>query len=1064
MAQSGTVTFVFTDIVNSTARLTNVGDEAGQHIFRAHHKLMSDAVNSCGGEELQWLGDGLLAAFGSVADAVKCAVTMQQATCRPLGGVRLEIRVGLHTGEAVRRENGYFGTPLVVARRLCDKADAGQILCSHLTMALLASRQTFSFRALGQFSLKGIQTPLEVCEVIYQRNDPALLLKRTPFVGRSAQLERLLATLDRTIKGQGSIAMLLGEAGIGKTRLIEEFVDLAQNQGAQVLRGNCYAGDWHAPYGPFVEILMAFAKRAGAEQLEPLVGGTAGTLLRIAPGLGALLKATVEPRGLDVDEERHRMLDAVGRLLLAACQSAPLLIVLDDLHWADSGTAAMINHLGRLVDSNPILLLGGYRDSEIPREHPLAPVLASLRRLPSYESISLKGLTTVDIREMLDTIGAEAAPEPLVHAVGSETDGNPFFIRELLLYLRESGKILSEGQSWLSRFSVEELGIPDGIRELVDQRLARLSDEANRLVAVASAFKGACVFSVAAAVASLDEDAALRALDEAISAQVLRTAADPESLEFTHAIIRHALYSGLNAARRTRLHRKIAETMEGAWGEHAAEHAADVAYHFWRAGSAGGTARGVEYAIAAADNAESAYAYDEVVAFLRIALELLPPSDPRRTGVSARLGIALIWTAERHEAAKVILEAGELIAKGEGNTAAVDYLEVAASAMFGAGLRREPWELAKAALRMIGDRRDVVWASLRELDLMREEAEDATNPGIRTDTPGQRELRSFLRSFPREQIMTRDLPPPYENRDEIIRDPHATPVALLFLAADCRRSLPLWRSSAAEAERQGRIARAARHWANVMTCQVALGEFTEARAACDRALALTARAAGLPSRFINMDLMGARHDLRIALDEGWQDAFQDGTSELFFEPKPEQNWAFAITSSNGAYLATRINMPDAAIQLLGMLPAALERGAPWEHSYSAVACDAAAVLWYANRTDFIEVIERCIREKVLTADFRWPMRDARLAIGRLCALRKEYEEAALWFERARCVLAREGMRPLSAITYYDEALMYVHRGDAKDRARALLGVASEQFHALSMTGWIVRCEEAISSL
>ena len=679
------------------------------------------------------------------------------------------------------------------------------------------------------------------------------------------------------------------------------------------------------------------------------------------------------------------MLDAVGQFLVAASERAPLVLVLDDLHWADTGTAAMISHLGRLTDSHRIFLLGAYRDSEIDRRHPLGPVLASLRRLADFESVVLEGLTTSDIQEMLTTIGAEGAPEALVQAVGSETNGNPFFIREVLLYLRESGKILSEGQSWLAKFSLEELDIPQGIKELVEQRLERLSNDANRLLVVASAFKEACVFSVAATVADLDEDAALNALDEAISAQLLHPTADPETFEFTHAIIRHTLYSGLNPARRIRLHRKIAETMEGTWGERAAEHAADVAYHFWRAGTAAGNTRGVEYAIAAADNAEAAYAYDEVVAFLRIALELLPESDQRRRAVTTRLGTALIWTAERDQAAKVVLEAGELIAKAEGDTAAVDYLEAAASAMYGAGLRRDPWEIAKVALGMIGDRRDVVWASLRDLDLMREEAEDGTNPGIRTDTAGQRELRSFLRTIPREQIATRDLPPSYQNREEVIQDPLATPVALLFLAADCRRCLPLWRSAAARAEQQGRIARAARLWADAMACHVALGEFAEARAACDRSLALTARAVGLGSHFVNMDLMGARHDLRIALDEGWQDAFQDGTSELFFEPKPEQNWAFAMTCSNGAYLAARTNIPDTAIQLLGMLPRALERGAPWEASYSAIACDAAAVLWYTNHTDFIDD-NRTLHPGEGSGD-RFSMAHARRAAGARSAVR-----------------------------------------------------------------------------
>jgi class 3 adenylate cyclase/tetratricopeptide (TPR) repeat protein len=1065
MAQSNTVTLLFTDIVNSTVHLTSAGDEAGEHVFRAHHKLMSDAIKVSGGEELQWLGDGLLAAFGSAADAVRCAIAMQQATSRPLAGVRMEIRIGIHAGEVLRREGGYFGTALVIARRLCDRGDAGQILCSSLITALLTSRQTFSFRELGDFDLKGISTPVAVCEVAYLRHDPAALLKRMPFVGRTDQLDRLTTKLEDAIKGRGSVAMLVGEAGIGKTRTIEEFVDQAHHRGAQVLRGNCYAGEWHAPYCPFAEILMAFASREGAEQLRAMVGaGTAASLLRIAPGLGGLLETTAEARGLDVDEERHRMLDAVGRFLVAASARAPLVLVLDDLHWADTGTAAMIGHLARLTASHQILLLGAYRDSEIDRRHPLEPVLASLRRLPDFASIGLQGLSTGNIQEMLDTIGAEVAPEPLVQAVGSETSGNPFFIREVLLYLRENGKILSEGGSWLSKFSVEELQIPEGIKELVAQRMGRLSNEANQMLVAASAFKGACVFSVAATVAGLDEATALNALDEAINAQVLRPTADPENFEFTHAIIRHTLYLSLNPRRRVRLHRKIAEAMEGTWGERAAEHAADVAYHFWRADTAGGTARGVEYAIAAADNAEAAYAYDEVVAFLRIALELLPESDQRRTPVAARLGTALIWSAERDQAAKVVIEAGERIATAEGNVAAVDYLEGATSAMFSAGLRREPWEIAKVALAMIGDRRDVVWASLRDLDLMREEAEDATNPGIRTDTPGQRELRTLLRAIPPEQIATRDLPPSYHNRDEVMHDRSATPVALLFLAADCRGSLPLWRSDAAKAEQQGRAARAARRWANVMTCHVALGEFTEARAACDRALALTARAVGLGSRFINMDLMGARHDLRIALDEGWQNAFEDGTSELFFEPKPEQNWAFAMTCSNGAYLGARTNLPDTAIQLLGMLPRALERGAPWEASYSPVSCDAAAVLWYTGRTDFIEVIESSIREKVLASDFRWPMRDARLALGRLCALRNQYEEAAVWFERARQILDEAGARPLRAIVDYDEAVMFIRREDAKARARELLHAATQQFRTLSMNGWIARAEETMARL
>ena len=1065
MKQSGTVTLLITNIVNSTRILSRTGDEPGQQAFRIHHKLLSNAVSTCGGEELEWLGDGMVASFTSAADAVRCAIQMQQATSRPVAGTRIEIRIGMHVGEVLRGDSGYSGTALVTAHALCNQAEPGQILCSRLIANLLSSRGAFKFRELGPRQVKGVANPIPLQEVIYERSDSTALLKRTPFVGRSKEVSRLQAHLENAAKGRGGVVTLAGEAGIGKTRIIEEFADVARDRGAQVLRGACYGDEWHAPYGPFAEILTSYARKDGGHRLKAIAGTLAPPLVRIAPGLRSYLEIAEEPHAADKDEERTRMVDAMLQFLIGVSRDAPLVVVLDDLHWADRGTAGMLHQVARMVERNPILLVIAYRQSEIDPKHPLATVLASLKRLPFFESLSLQGLTSGAVRELLEIVGGENVPEALVQAVGNETEGNPFFIRELLLYLRESSKLPQDEKGWLARFNIEKLAIPESIKQLIDQRLARLSDEANRLLAVGSAFKGACVFSVAATVAGLDEGSALSAVDEAIAAHILRPGRDAENLEFTHALIRHTLYSSLNPARRVRLHQKIAETMEGTWGERTAEHAADVAYQFWLSRAPSRTDRGAEYAIAAANNAEVAYAYDEVVAFLRIALELTPQGDHRRTGILARLGTSLVWTTEREESSKVVLEAAGLISRSEGNSAAADYLETAAVAMFNAGLRRLSWEIAKTGLGLIENRRDVVWASLRELDLMREEAGDPNNPGIRADTPGQRELRTFLRSLPKEQIGSRDLPNPYESREEIIRDPAATPPVLLFLAADCRRSLPTWRTAAASAEQQGRIARAARYWADIMTCHVTLGEFVEARAAGDRSLALTARAAGL-SKFVNMDLMGSRHDLRIALDEGWQGAFEDGTSELFFDPSPEHNWAFAMTCSNGAYLAVRSNNPDVAIQVMSILPAALERGAPWEPTYTAVACDAAAVLWYLNRTDLIDVVERSLRDKVLVSDFRWPMRDARLSLGRLCALRGHYDPAAEWFDRARSVLDEAGHKPLRAIVDYDHGIMYQRRGEAGDsaHAREFLEIAAEQFRSLSMSGWILRVEETLSGL
>jgi class 3 adenylate cyclase len=610
--QSGTATLLFTDLVDSTDHLQRAGDESGQRLFQAHHKLISNAITSTGGKELEWLGDGALAMFSSSADAVRCAISIEQTARRPVAGARLEIRIGIHLGEVLRRDGGYFGTPIVIARRLCDRAESGQILCSRMIADLLAARQTFNFRDLGQMQLKAIAAPMPVCEVLYERNDLAAMLNRTPFVGRAEQLQRLSAKLEQVRNGQGSIVMLRGDPGIGKTRTLEEFSELAKEHGAVTVRGACYDGEWQAPYGPFAEAIGEYLRLAPAE-LGEVVGRHAGILARIVPALSEAFPHAAIPVGLDKEEERFRVFDSMAQVLIGISKHAPLILILDDLHWAERGTVAMLNHVAHFVSTNSILLIGAYRAAEVDRKHPFAGILAGISRQRNFESLALSGLGEDDLASLLGMIGDDDAPDALVKALGDATEGNPLFIRELLLHLVEEGKILREGQGWISRFSVDELGIPEGIRQVVSRRLQKLSVEANRLLSVASAFNGAFSFEVATAAAGLDEETALSAIDEALGAQLLRPGTNAEGFDFSHAMIRHTLYSELNPARRVRLHRKIAEEMERSWGERAAHHAAEVAFHFWRgAAASSGAERGVDYAIAAADNAERAYAHDEV--------------------------------------------------------------------------------------------------------------------------------------------------------------------------------------------------------------------------------------------------------------------------------------------------------------------------------------------------------------------------------------------------------------------------------------------------------------------
>ncbi len=1058
MAQSGTVSFLFTDLVNSTRHLQAVGDEEGSRLFRAHHKLMTAAVTACGGQELQWLGDGLLAVFSSAADAVRCAISVQQTARRPVEGIRFEIRVGIHCGEALRHNGGYFGSSVVIARRVCDKASSGQILCTNVVAEVLSARHSFNFHPLGPYDLKGIAAPVPVSEILYEHSNPVALLNRTPFVGRQFQLQRLSVILEEMCNGHGSVVMLMGEPGIGKTRVIEEFADLAIQRNALVLRGACYDGEWQRPYGPFAEAINNYVERTDSGRLAGELGNRAAIIARVAPALRERMGQIEEPPALDKEEERFRLLDAVAQFFIATSRRAPIVLVLDDLHWADRGTVSMLAHLSHFVGASSILVLGAYRDAEVDPKHPLAAAIAQIRRSGRFESLSLKGLTNAELTEMFNIIGDHDAPLALVRAIESETGGNPFFVREVLLHLMEEGKLFQEGR-WITDLKVEELAITEGVREVIERRLLRLSDTACNLLRIAATFNGAFDFGIAAAVAELDEETALSAIDEALSAQLLRPAGGSESFDFTHALIRNTLYSELSPPRRVRLHRNVAEAMEQRWGERAAEHAGEVAYHFSRAAALPGAERGVEYAIAAADNAETASAHDEVVGFLRMANDLMPRNDPRRARLLARLALVLPWTLNHGDGLEVAREAGDLIKATEGINATADFLEQAARAMHLAGRVRASWELARDGLRYAGDRRDLTWASLSELDLVREDAEDPENPGILTDSSRRSEVRAVLKTASREQLLARRIDPPFQSRQEILNDPEASAFAMVMMAGELRRGRELWQKEAAEAERRGQIAAAMTAWAGVAGCHISLGEFGLVQAAFDRAVALHARSTGrsflAPSMFLN----GVKYLMIVATDEGWEGLAKEAESKLLLnKPAPENNWSFALVRAVSAIVLAHLGRGETSMQRLATLPRALEVGAAAESRVGPMACDAAGALWLLNRTDNSAAVERALREKVIAPDFRFPMRDGRLSLARLCGLVGRYDEAAQWFDAARTILDEQGARPLRAITDFDQGLMYTRRGLAGDAelAHSFLDAADEQFQALRMTGWINR--------
>jgi class 3 adenylate cyclase len=642
--RTGTATVLFTDLVGSTELMTRLGQSAFDDVRRAHFAALRKAIQRTGGEEVKTLGDGVLAIFGSAADAAECAVAMQQAVQRQavIAQAPLAIRIGMGLGDVRFEEGDVFGTPVVEAARLVDAARPGQILATALVQVVAGGRAGVRFADIGPLRLKGLPEPVPTCEVSWDALPPlvplpALLTDQRPvFVAREAEMERLEQLWKEAVAGDLRLALLAGEPGVGKTRLAAELAGQVHDQGVTVLAGRCDE-DLGVPYQPFVEALRHFVDHVPAEELPGRLGRYGGELVRLVPeaeGVPGLAPAMQS----DPETERYRLFDAVAAWLAAASGIEPILLVLDDLQWAAGPTLLLLRHLvSRTTEATRLLVVGTYRDTELTHDHPLVEILADLRRQEGVERFSLTGLDQSGVASLMEQrMGRTLADEelPLARAIYQETEGNPFFVREVLRHLAESGA---------TQLPVDDLGIPEGVREVVGRRLARLSQGTNHVLRVASVVGTEFEVAVLQEAEHLDEEELLSALEEAGRARLI-VDAPGNRYRFAHSLVRHTLYESLSAARRVRLHLHVGEAIETVHALHLDEHMPALVHHWSRAAAPRAeTARAVRYTLRAGDLAQAQLAHQEAAGYYRQGLELLDVGggdDAQRAQLLVLLGEA----------------------------------------------------------------------------------------------------------------------------------------------------------------------------------------------------------------------------------------------------------------------------------------------------------------------------------------------------------------------------------------------------------------------------------------
>ena len=635
--------FLFCDLRDYTSYVEAKGDASAARLLREYRTLVRREVARHDGAEVKTEGDSFYVVFASASSALECAVSILRAADAQNDrdpSMPLRIGVGLHAGETVEYDDQFVGSAVNIASRLAGKAQPMELLISDTLRGLVRTSQKLTMTDRGPLELKGVAEGIRAWSVDWREADrrraptapqamasapanvPAAGQLLCPVVvGRTAETASFDAALAAALGGAGQTVVLGGEAGVGKSKFVREAQAHATATGARVLVGLAHQSDATLPYAPFVSAIRSGFHGLDRDELGRVLQRSAPDLAELFPELGRIERA-VAPTGL----ERHRLTVAFQHLFRAFAREAPVLVVLEDLHWADETSLELLQHLARELRDARVLILATYRSDEMHRRHPFLRALAELQRERMVTEIQLKRLTPDETRELIRATFAARDPNVRVSdefrdAVYTRSEGNPFFTEELLKAIVDSGGVFwREGDGW-ARKPIEELAIPGSIREAVRARIEALSAEARETLSAASVIGNRFGFELLRDVTGADERALEARIREFIELQLVTDASGgDEEHAFRHALTREVVYDDLLVRERKRLHRAVADALERVGGTEPSL----LAHHLLAAGE---QARAVPKLIEAGRRASRADAPREAAAHFARAVEVGVPDE-----------------------------------------------------------------------------------------------------------------------------------------------------------------------------------------------------------------------------------------------------------------------------------------------------------------------------------------------------------------------------------------------------------------------------------------------------